>query len=90
MVSAAVGVTGSLVRQIAMRLGDRVVGITGSDEKRHVLEEVLGFDAAVSHRSADPAGDRAAACPDGIDVYVDGVGGPVRSWTRSSRSWCAR
>lgn len=77
LVSAAAGATGSLAGQIAGRAGARVVGVTGSDEKNRVLEERLGFDATVNHRSPDFARELVQACPDGIDVYFDNVGGRV-------------
>jgi NADPH-dependent curcumin reductase CurA len=78
LVSAAAGATGSVVGQIARVLGAaRVVGITGSDEKNRVLEEQLGFDATVNHRGGDISADLRAACPDGVDVYFDNVGGAV-------------
>ncbi|HZZ51132.1 MAG TPA: NADP-dependent oxidoreductase [Pseudonocardia sp.] len=77
VVSAAAGATGSVVGQIARIEGTRVVGIAGSQQKRRVLEEELGFDATVSHRSPDFDDELAAACPDGIDVYFDNVGGTV-------------
>lgn len=77
LVSAAAGATGSIAGQIAKVKGCRVVGICGSDEKRAWLEEELGFDATVNHRSTDLRGDLARACPDGVDVYFDNVGGTV-------------
>lgn len=77
VVSAAAGATGSVVAQIARRRGNRVVGIAGSEEKLRLLTGELGLDAAVSHRSSTFARDLRAACPEGIDVYFDNVGGPV-------------
>jgi NADPH-dependent curcumin reductase CurA len=77
VVSAAAGATGSVAGQLARLHGCRAVGITGSDAKRRVLEDELGFDATVSHRSGTLAADLRAACPDGIDVYFDNVGGAV-------------
>ncbi|MBF4162718.1 NADP-dependent oxidoreductase [Nocardioides acrostichi] len=77
VVSAAAGATGHLAGQIARILGARVVGITGSDEKNLMLESYLGFDATVNHRSASFAADLKAACPEGVDVYFDNVGGRV-------------
>ena len=76
-VSAAAGATGSLVGQIARRRGCRVVGLCGTAEKQRWLEGELGFDAALDHRSPTLGADLRAACPDGIDVYFDNVGGPV-------------
>jgi NADPH-dependent curcumin reductase CurA len=79
VVSAAAGATGNVVGQLARIAGARVVGITSSDEKRRLLEDELGFDATVSHRSLSFDADLAAACPDGIDVYFDNVGGSILS-----------
>jgi len=53
------------------------VGVTGSDDKSRMLERDLGFDATVNHRSDKLREDLAAACPNGIDVYFDNVGGRV-------------
>lgn len=78
VVSAASGGVGSVAGQIARLKGCRVVGIAGGRSKvRHVFEQ-LRFDAAVDHRDPDFAGKLAAACPDGIHVYFDNVGGRVR------------
>jgi NADPH-dependent curcumin reductase CurA len=77
VVSAAAGATGSVAGQIAKIKGARVVGIAGSDEKVQLLRQRLGFDAAVSHRSPTLEEDLRAACPDGVDVYFDNVGGQV-------------
>jgi NADPH-dependent curcumin reductase CurA len=77
LVSAAAGATGSVVVQIAKALGCRVVGIAGSDAKLAFLRDELGADAAVSHRSATLREELKAACPDGVDVYFDNVGGPL-------------
>ena len=77
VVSAAAGATGSVVGQIAKIKGARVVGVAGSEEKRRVVQQRLGFDAAVDHRSPTFEDDLRAACPDGVDVYFDNVGGPV-------------
>jgi NADPH-dependent curcumin reductase CurA len=74
-VSAAAGAVGSVAGQIAKARGCRVIGSAGSPEKVAYVREVLGFDAAFSHRDDVPAALRAAA-PDGIDVYFDNVGGP--------------
>ncbi len=77
VVAAASGAVGSLVGQIAKIEGCRAVGIAGGPEKcRHVVED-LGFDACVDHRSPTFAADLQAACPQGIDVYFENVGGAV-------------
>lgn len=77
VVSAAAGATGHLAGQIARIRGARVVGIAGSDEKNLMLESYLGFDATVNHRSETFRADLKAACPKGIDVYFDNVGGRI-------------
>ncbi|MCJ2047514.1 NADP-dependent oxidoreductase [Methylobacterium sp. J-078] len=77
VVAAATGPVGSLVGQIAKRRGARAVGIAGGPEKCAYLRETLGFDAAIDHRADDFPDALAAACPDGIDVYFENVGGAV-------------
>lgn len=77
VVGAASGAVGSVVGQIAKLKGCRVVGIAGGADKcRYVVEE-LGFDACIDHRNADLKDQLKAACPDGIDVYFESVGGAV-------------
>lgn len=77
VVAAASGAVGSVVGQIAKIKGCNVVGIAGGNEKcRYVIDE-LGFDACVDHRPDDLPGRLAAACPKGIDVYFENVGGAV-------------
>ncbi|MEJ8571671.1 NADP-dependent oxidoreductase [Microbaculum marinum] len=77
VVSAASGAVGSLVGQIAKIKGSRAVGIAGGPEKcRYVVEE-LGFDACVDYKAGNLAADLRAACPDGIDVYFENVGGEI-------------
>ena len=77
VVSAAAGAVGSIVGQIAKLKGCRAVGVAGSDDKcAHVVKD-LGFDACVNYKSADLFGALKAACPKGIDVYFDNVGGDV-------------
>lgn len=76
VISAAGGVVGSTAGQIGKLIGARVVGIAGSDDKCAALEQ-LGFDACVNYRADDFAARLAAACPKGIDVYVENVGGAV-------------
>jgi NADPH-dependent curcumin reductase CurA len=77
VVSAAAGATGSVAGQIARIKGCRVVGITGSDEKNRMLEKDLGFESTVNHRSEKLREELAEACPKGIDIYFDNVGGRV-------------
>ena len=77
VVAAASGPVGATVGQIAKRAGARVVGIAGGPEKVAYLRDELGFDAALDHRSDDFAAQLAPACPDGIDVYFENLGGKV-------------
>ena len=77
VVAAASGPVGSLVGQLAKIAGARVVGIAGGPEKCAYLKDELRFDATVDHKSADFAARLAAACPKGIDVYFENVGGAV-------------
>jgi NADPH-dependent curcumin reductase CurA len=75
VVSAASGGVGQIAGQLARLRGARVVGIAGREEKcRHVTGE-LGFDACVSHLNPTLADDLKAACPLGVDVYFENVGG---------------
>jgi len=77
VVSAAAGAVGQVVGQIARIKGCRVVGVAGADDKcRHVVQ-AYGFDACVNYKDDDFAEQLAAACPDGIDVYFENVGGVV-------------
>ena len=77
VVSAAAGSVGSIVGQIAKIKGCRVVGIAGGAEKCALLERELGFDATVDYKAGDTRRALRAACPDGIDVYFDNVGGDI-------------
>jgi NADPH-dependent curcumin reductase CurA len=77
VVSAAAGATGSVAGQLARRHGCRVVGITGSAAKNRLLEAELGFDATLNHHSPALYEDLRRACPAGVDVYFDNVGGRV-------------
>jgi NADPH-dependent curcumin reductase CurA len=77
VVAAATGAVGSVVGQIAKLHGCHVVGIAGSPEKCAWAVTELGFDACIDHHAADFAAELAAACPKGIDVYFENVGGKV-------------
>src|SRR5467141_5048276 len=77
VVAAASGPVGSLVGQLAKFAGARAVGIAGGAEKCAYVQDELGFDAAVDHKGPDFAAKLAVACPDGIDVYFENVGGAV-------------
>ena len=77
LVSGAAGAVGSVVGQIAKIKGCRVVGIAGGAEKCAYLTEQLGFDAAIDYREEGTLKAIRKACPDGVDVYFDNVGGEV-------------
>ena len=77
VVSAASGAVGAVVGQIAKIKGCRAVGIAGTPDKCAYVTGGLGFDACVNHREDDLRGALRAACPDGVDVYFENVGGKV-------------
>jgi NADPH-dependent curcumin reductase CurA len=77
VVAAASGAVGSAVGQIAMIKGARAVGIAGGKEKCDYVKNELGFAECIDHRDPDFAAKLKAACPDGIDVYFENVGGEV-------------
>ena len=77
VVAAAAGAVGSVGGQIARIKGTRVVGIAGTPEKCEFVTEELGFDACVNHSRQDFAENLKSACPNGIDVYFENVGGKV-------------
>ncbi len=77
VVAAASGAVGSVVGQIARIKGARAVGIAGGADKCAFVRDTLGFDAVIDHRAPDFAEQLAAACPKGIDVYFENVGGHV-------------
>ena len=77
VVAAATGAVGSVVGQVAKIRGCRVVGIAGGAQKCAWAVEELGFDACIDHRSAELPALLAAACPAGVDVYFENVGGKV-------------
>ncbi|HDS9359197.1 TPA: NADP-dependent oxidoreductase [Enterobacter chengduensis] len=77
VVAAATGPVGATVGQIGKIKGCRVVGVAGGAEKCRHAVEVLGFDACIDHRADDFAAQLADACPHGIDIYYENVGGKV-------------
>lgn len=78
MVSGAAGAVGVVVGQIAKIQGCHVVGIAGLDEKVNLLTNEFGFDAAINYKTTTDMNKAiAAACPNGIDVYFDNVGGEI-------------
>lgn len=77
VVSGAAGAVGMTVCQIAKIQGCRVVGTAGSDEKNEYLRNELGVDATINYKTANILTALKEACPNGIDVYFDNVGGDV-------------
>ncbi|MDV3504788.1 NADP-dependent oxidoreductase [Marinobacter sp. M-5] len=77
VVSAASGPVGTVVGQTAKKEGCRVVGVAGGPEKCRFVVDELGFDACVDYKAGNLEGDLKAACPDGIDIYFENVGGAV-------------
>jgi NADPH-dependent curcumin reductase len=78
VVSAASGAVGAVAGQLAQAAGARVVGIAGGREKCRHVESELGFAACLDHRAADLGAALDGACPNGIDVYWENVGGAVQ------------
>ncbi len=78
VVAAASGAVGSAVGQIAKIKGARAVGVAGGAAKCRFVVEELGFDACIDHRAPDLAAQLVAACPKGVDVYFENVGGAVQ------------
>src|SRR5205823_14217097 len=77
VVAAATGAVGSLVGQIARIKGCRAVGVAGGREKCEYALKTLGFDVCLDHHEPELPRRLAAACPKGIDVYFESVGGAV-------------
>lgn len=78
LMSAAAGAVGSVGGQIAKIRGCRVVGLAGSDAKCDWITSELGFDAAINYKTCGPIAEAiAGACPEGVDVFFDNVGGEI-------------
>ena len=78
LVSGAAGAVGSVVGQIGKIMGLRVVGIAGTDEKIEMLKSEFGFDAGINYKTTENMSKAIGeACPDGVDVYFDNVGGEI-------------
>jgi hypothetical protein len=75
VVSAASGAVGSVVGQLAKIAGCRAVGIAGGPAKCDYVKRELGFDACIDYKAGNLDEDLRAACPKGVDVYFDNVGG---------------
>ena len=91
VVSGAAGAVGVVVGQIAKIQGCRVIGIAGSDEKIKLLTEKFGFDVAINYKTAaDMKKEIAYACPNGVDIYFDNVGGEISDAVISNINFNAR
>ncbi|WP_017732675.1 NADP-dependent oxidoreductase [Nafulsella turpanensis] len=78
VVSGAAGAVGTVVGQIARIKGCRVVGIAGTDEKVELLKKEFGYDEVINYKTVGDMGQALkTACPDGVDVYFDNVGGDI-------------
>src|SRR6185437_51225 len=77
VVSAAAGGVGSIAGQIARIRGCRVIGIAGGPEKCRWIVDELGLDAAIDYRAGDVAQRVKQLAPDGVDVFLDNVGGEI-------------
>ena len=77
VVAAATGPVGATVGQVGNQLGLRTVGVAGGADKCAYAVEELGFDVCIDHKAEDFAEQLKAACPDGIDIYYENVGGKV-------------
>jgi hypothetical protein len=77
VVAAASGAVGSAVGQIAKILGLRSIGIAGGSEKCRYVKEELQFDDCLDYKSGNFAEELGLACPDGVDIYFENVGGEV-------------
>jgi NADPH-dependent curcumin reductase CurA len=77
VVSGAAGAVGQLVGQLARIAGCRTVGIAGGPEKVRDLTELYGYDAGIDYKGEDVNAALKAACPGGVDVYFDNVGGAL-------------
>ncbi|CAN5640471.1 NADP-dependent oxidoreductase [soil metagenome] len=91
VVSGAAGAVGLVVGQIAKIHGCRVVGIAGSDEKIKLLKEKFGFDEAINYKTVtDIKSAISTACPKGVDIYFDNVGGEISDAVISNINFHAR
>lgn len=91
VVSGAAGAVGIVVGQIAKIQGCHVVGIAGTDEKIKMLKEEFGFDEAINYKTTtDMQKAIAAACPKGVDIYFDNVGGEISDAVISNINFHAR
>ena len=91
VVSGAAGAVGTVVGQIAKIKGCRVVGIAGSDEKIHMIKNKFGFDEGINYKTTEDIRKAISeACPDGVDVYYDNVGGAISDAVLANINFGAR
>tara|TARA_Y100000590_G_scaffold92544_1_gene104632 strand:+ start:17867 stop:18892 length:1026 start_codon:yes stop_codon:yes gene_type:complete len=90
VVSAASGAVGTVVGQMAKILGCRAVGVAGGETKCSYVTKELGFDACIDYKAGNLEEDLKAACPDGIDIYFENVGGEVSKAVASNLNPGAR
>ena len=91
VVSAASGAVGQVVGQLARIAGCRAVGIAGGAKKCAFVKDTLGFDACIDYKAEkDLAAAVKTACPNGVDVYFDNVGGPVSDAVLANLNFYAR
>jgi NADPH-dependent curcumin reductase len=91
VVSAASGAVGQVVGQLAKIAGCRAVGVAGGNAKCKFVTDTLGFDACIDYKAEPNLGAAVkAACPDGVDVYFDNVGGRVSDAVLENLTYFAR
>jgi NADPH-dependent curcumin reductase len=91
VVSAASGAVGQVVGQLARIAGCRAVGIAGGAKKCAFVKDTLGFDACIDYKAEkDLAAAVKTACPNGVDIYFDNVGGPVSDAVLANLNFYAR
>lgn len=90
VISGAAGAVGMIAGQIAKIKGCHTVGIAGSDEKVNYLVKELKFDAAINYKNSNYAQKLKEACPKGVDVYFDNVGGDITDEVIKLINWHAR
>ena len=90
LVSTAAGAVGSIVGQIARRLGCHVVGITGSDEKAELCRREFGYHQAINYKANFDRSSVDACCPDGVDVFFDNTSGSIADTVVSAMNFGGR
>ena len=90
VVSGASGAVGAVVGQFGKLSGCKVIGIAGRREKVNYLSDELGFDAVINYKTDSVADHLKDACPDGVDIYFDNVGGPITDAVMENLTYRAR